>query len=86
MSCPYFKESCFGICIAPDAIHVPSIDEMERFCFRSWYSNCPNIAFPKDAKDREESCTNNGPYKLTPEQPTGPMCAAGRDRDTSRSH
>lgn len=41
MSCPYFREGYFGICVAPDAIHVPGIDEMERFCFRSWYGNCP---------------------------------------------
>jgi hypothetical protein len=44
MSCPYFKESYFAICVAPDAIHIPSIDEMERLCFRSWYRTCPNIA------------------------------------------
>ena len=48
MSCPYFKESYFGICVAQDAIHVPSIDEMERLCFRSWHSTCPNISRLKD--------------------------------------
>ena len=47
MSCPYFKEGYFGICVAPDAIHVPSIDEMERLCFRSWYEICPNIVSPR---------------------------------------
>jgi hypothetical protein len=64
MSCPYFKEGYFGICVAPDAIHVPSIDEMERFCFRSWYSICPNIAFLSDPENGEPSRTTNGPNKL----------------------
>ena len=86
MSCPYFREGYFGICVAPDAIHVPGIDEMERFCFRSWYGNCPNIAFFKDSQNREESCTNNGPHKLTPEQLADPLFSVGRDRDTGRSH
>ena len=44
MSCPYFKEGYFGICVAPDAIHVPSIAEMEKFCFRVRYESCPNFA------------------------------------------
>ncbi len=43
MSCPYFKEGTFGICVAPDAIHVPSIKEMENFCFRTSYGKCPNL-------------------------------------------
>lgn len=56
MSCPYFKESYFGICVAQDAIHVPSIDEMERFCFRAWYSTCPNITHLKDPKNSGKTC------------------------------
>jgi hypothetical protein len=43
MSCPYFKEGYFGICVAPDAIHVPSIAEMEKFCFRARYESCPSF-------------------------------------------
>lgn len=43
MSCPYFREDGFGACVALDDIHIPSIDEMERFCFRSSYSICPNL-------------------------------------------
>jgi hypothetical protein len=49
MNCPYFRESYFGICVAPDSVHVPSIDEMERLCFRSSYVTCPNIASATDA-------------------------------------
>jgi hypothetical protein len=44
MSCPYFKEGYFGICVAPDAIHVPGIAEMESFCFRPYYEACPNFS------------------------------------------
>lgn len=43
MSCPYFKEGTFGICVAPDAIHIPAIKEMENFCFRKHYGTCPNL-------------------------------------------
>lgn len=59
MSCPYFKEGYFGICVAPDAIHVPSIEEMEKFCFRSWYRICPNIAFPMDSANSGRACTSH---------------------------
>ncbi len=86
MSCPYFKEGYFGICVAPDAIHVPGIDEMERFCFRSWYSNCPNITFLKHSENRGESLNNNGINQLTHEQLADPLFAIGRDKDTGRSH
>lgn len=57
MSCPYFKEGYFGIYVAPGAIHVPSIEEMERFCFRSWYRICQNIASPKDSANSGRACT-----------------------------
>ena len=43
VSCPYFKEGYFGICVAPDAIHVPSIAEMETWCFRVSYESCPKF-------------------------------------------
>jgi len=46
VSCPYFKEGYFGICVAPDAIHVPSIGEIETFCFRVFYESCPK--FPRE--------------------------------------
>ncbi len=44
MSCPYFKEGYFGICVAPEAIHVPGIAEMESFCFREHYELCPSFS------------------------------------------
>lgn len=53
MSCPYFREGCFGVCVAPDAIHVVSIDEMERFCFKKWYGNCPNLTLPNGTENTE---------------------------------
>jgi hypothetical protein len=54
MSCPYFKEATFGICVAPDAIHVPSILEMEKFCFRMSHENCPNFKDKKYLRDPKE--------------------------------
>ncbi len=59
MSCPYFKEGIFGICVAPDAIHVPSISEMEKFCFRSWYGSCPNLATKTFSGDAERTVYRN---------------------------
>jgi hypothetical protein len=55
MSCPYFREGYFGICVAPDAIHVPSITEMETLCFKARYAACPNftdIIFFPDAGEK----------------------------------
>jgi len=34
MSCPYMKEGYFAVSAASGAIHVPTIEEMERCCFR----------------------------------------------------
>jgi hypothetical protein len=43
MSCPYFKEGYFGVCDAPNAIHVPTIAEMEAFCIKVYYESCPTL-------------------------------------------
>ncbi len=53
MSCPHFREGYFGICVAPNAVHVPSIAEMEKFCFRVRYENCPNLVCIEGLKDTE---------------------------------
>jgi hypothetical protein len=82
MSCPYFKESYFGICVAQDAIHVPSIDEMERFCFRSWYSTCPNISCLKNPEKSGKPCTKGGRHNSA-ELLAWPPFALGKDRDTA---
>ena len=31
--CPYFKNGYFGVCAASGSNHVPSIAEMEQYCF-----------------------------------------------------
>ena len=31
--CPFFKNGYFAACVATTPSHVPSIDEMEQFCF-----------------------------------------------------
>jgi len=38
---PYSKQVCFSIGVAPDAIHVASIAEMEAFCLRVSYECRP---------------------------------------------
>jgi hypothetical protein len=53
MSCPYFKEGYFGICVAPDAIHVPNIAEMESFCFKEYYTSCPSFSVAGESKDED---------------------------------
>jgi hypothetical protein len=53
MSCPYFKEGYFGICVAPDAIHVPGLAEMESFCFRDDHHACPNFSVVEKSRDTE---------------------------------
>ncbi len=57
MSCPYFQEGYFGICVASDAVHVPSIAEIETFCFKVFYTSCPNF---DTAKGRDTEITYNG--------------------------
>jgi hypothetical protein len=40
MVCPSFIEDYVGFCRTSDVPYVPSIDEMERFCFTSKCSQC----------------------------------------------
>lgn len=63
MSCPYFKEGYFGICVAPDAIHVPSIAEMETYCFKARCETCPNLTGIENFRDAERisHCVNDSP-------------------------
>jgi len=57
MSCPYFKEGYFGVCDAPDSIHIPTIAEMETFCFKVQYESCPNFRDIEDPRDTDMSHT-----------------------------
>ena len=41
MSCPYFIEDYFGFCARSDSTYVPSIAEMERYCFKDCFTLCP---------------------------------------------
>jgi hypothetical protein len=43
MSCPYFTENYFGFCARSDSPYVPSIAEMERYCFKEDFTSCPII-------------------------------------------
>lgn len=39
MTCPYFRDEYVGLCTAKKRPYVPSIDEMERYCFKV-YEQC----------------------------------------------
>lgn len=41
MSCPLFKQEYVGACAACESPHIPSIAELERYCFRADFGNCP---------------------------------------------
>lgn len=41
MSCLYFTESYFGFCTRSDSPYVPSIAEMEYYCFKDSFTLCP---------------------------------------------
>lgn len=41
MACHYFQKGYFGVCTASELGHVPSITEMENYCFKKHYSVCP---------------------------------------------
>jgi hypothetical protein len=41
MSCPYFTEDYFGFCARSNSPYVPSIAEMERYCFKDSFTFCP---------------------------------------------
>jgi len=43
MSCPYFEEGYFGICCASGSHHMPSLDTMEKYCFKNHYKLCPSL-------------------------------------------
>jgi hypothetical protein len=41
MSCPYFTDYYFGFCTRSITPHVPSIAEMEHYCFQEGFQFCP---------------------------------------------
>jgi hypothetical protein len=54
MACHYFKKGYFGVCTASELSHVPSIAEMEHYCFREYYRICP--IFEDFMTKRTQSC------------------------------
>jgi hypothetical protein len=44
MSCPYFDEGYFGTCAASETRYVPSIKQMETYCFQQNYRLCPTLS------------------------------------------
>jgi hypothetical protein len=43
MSCPFLKREYVGACAAGESPHVPSIAELERYCFRAEFGDCPHF-------------------------------------------
>ena len=41
MSCPCFIEDYFGVCTASKVPYIPSIGELERYCFQDDFQSCP---------------------------------------------
>jgi hypothetical protein len=41
MSCPYFKEGYFGVCVAFESMYIA---RMETYCFKEDYRLCPGLA------------------------------------------
>lgn len=41
MNCPCFKETSIGLCDASRKLHVPSITEMDKYCFKTSFRRCP---------------------------------------------
>ena len=61
MRCAYFNEGYFGVCDAPNSIHVPAIAEMETFCFKAYYESCPNFEVVEEHRDTDmvSRCAEN---------------------------
>lgn len=50
MLCKYFHDETFGFCSADGNGYMPTIHEMERYCFSKYCRTCPRYA------DAESGC------------------------------
>jgi hypothetical protein len=41
MACPWFEVKSIGVCMASKFPYDPGLTELERFCFRDDFANCP---------------------------------------------
>lgn len=39
--CPWFKAESIGVCISSMMPYIPTIEELERLCFREAFPGCP---------------------------------------------
>ncbi len=51
MTCPYFEDAYVGVCNASHFTYVPSISEMERYCFKENYRSCPTLGSSPSQKE-----------------------------------
>jgi len=67
MSCPYFKEGYFGVCIAFEMMYTPSIDRMETYCFTEQYRPCPSLDsyMPGPSGERARTASQEGSQQRT---------------------
>lgn len=42
MTCPCFISESIGVCVSSDLPFVPTVAEMEKYCFKKSFSFCPN--------------------------------------------
>lgn len=64
--CLYFKAGYFGVCNASESYYVPSIAEMEQYCFKEDYRFCPIFkvySFKKFNKTGTEHFIYSSHYK-----------------------
>ncbi len=58
MSCPFFKQEYVGACAAGESPHVPSIAELERYCFRAEFGGCPHFMQSRVRTRNEDRYSN----------------------------
>lgn len=48
VACKYFNDEKFGYCAAAGADYVPTLYEMERYCFSKYVRTCPKYGAVDD--------------------------------------
>jgi hypothetical protein len=86
MTCPCFIADYVGFCNASDVLYVPSINELEQFCFTRRFSSCK--LFETDGSKNEtingkynkaniDLCLITGRYKEGSKSPINPLSNGG---------
>ena len=62
MTCPYFEDAYVGVCNASDFTYVPTINEMEHYCFKEHYRSCPTL---ESSLSKKETTRDHDKRKLS---------------------